>query len=39
MTYDYILQSINFPEEFYVGVTGDLKARLAGRAFAKRHFR
>lgn len=28
MFYVYILQSINFPEHFYVGCTGDLKRRL-----------
>jgi putative endonuclease len=26
--YVYILQSINFPERFYVGITHDLRARL-----------
>ena len=28
MFYVYILQSINFPEHFYVGCTNDLKRRL-----------
>jgi predicted GIY-YIG superfamily endonuclease len=28
MKYVYILQSITFPERFYSGVTGDLKARI-----------
>ena len=28
MFYVYILQSINFPEHFYVGYTNDLKRRL-----------
>ena len=28
MYYTYILQSINFPEHFYVGYTDDLKRRL-----------
>lgn len=28
MTYVYILQSISDPERFYVGATGDLRARL-----------
>ena len=28
MYYNYILQSINFPEHFYVGYTDDLKRRL-----------
>jgi putative endonuclease len=28
-TYVYILQSLAFPDRFYVGVTHDLKARLA----------
>ena len=28
MYYTYILQSINFPECFYVGYTNDLKRRL-----------
>jgi predicted GIY-YIG superfamily endonuclease len=29
MKYVYILQSSDFPDRHYVGVTGDLKARLA----------
>ncbi|MGG6896974.1 GIY-YIG nuclease family protein [Rhizobium sp. BR 315] len=29
MKYVYILQSRDFPDRHYVGVTGDLKARLA----------
>jgi len=28
MLYVYILQSIAFPEHFYVGITHDLRARL-----------
>jgi len=28
MFYVYILQSVNFPEHFYVGYTADLKKRL-----------
>lgn len=28
MKYVYILQSCNFPDRYYVGITGDLKARL-----------
>ncbi len=28
MFYVYLLRSINFPERFYVGRTGDLKRRL-----------
>ena len=28
MFYVYILQSVNFPERFYVGSTNDLKRRL-----------
>ena len=28
MFYVYILQSINFPENFYIGYTADLKQRL-----------
>ncbi len=28
MFYVYVLQSINFPEHFYVGFTNDLKKRL-----------
>ncbi len=28
MFYVYVLQSISFPEHFYVGVTNDLKKRL-----------
>jgi predicted GIY-YIG superfamily endonuclease len=28
MTYVYILQSITAPEHFYVGVRGDLRARM-----------
>jgi putative endonuclease len=28
MTYVYILQSIEYPERYYVGATGDLRARL-----------
>ena len=28
MFYVYLLQSVNFPERFYVGCTGDLKRRL-----------
>jgi putative endonuclease len=28
MTYVYILQSIEIPDRFYVGVTGDLPSRL-----------
>jgi len=28
MTYVYILRSIEFPDRHYVGVTGDLRARL-----------
>jgi len=28
MTYVYILQSINFPDKHYVGITEDLKHRL-----------
>jgi len=30
MTYVYILQSTEFPDSFYAGVTQDLKARLKG---------
>ncbi|MEQ8285750.1 GIY-YIG nuclease family protein [Thalassospira sp.] len=29
MYYVYILQSLNTPEHFYVGITGDLNKRLA----------
>ncbi len=29
MKYVYILQSLDFSEHFYVGITGDLKSRLA----------
>jgi predicted GIY-YIG superfamily endonuclease len=29
MKYVYLLQSIDFPDQTYVGVTDDLKARLA----------
>jgi predicted GIY-YIG superfamily endonuclease len=29
MKYVYILQSITFPEKFYVGSTNDLKRRMA----------
>ena len=29
MTYVYILQSVSEPDRFYVGVTDDLKERLA----------
>lgn len=29
MKYVYILQSHDFPDRYYIGVTGDLKARLA----------
>ena len=28
MTYVYILQSVAFPEHYYVGITGELRARL-----------
>ena len=28
MTYVYILQSLGVPGHFYIGVTGDLRARL-----------
>jgi hypothetical protein len=28
MKYVYILESLSFPGRFYVGVTGDLRARL-----------
>ena len=28
MTYVYILQSLEHPERYYVGVTADLRARL-----------
>ena len=28
MTYVYILRSLQTPERFYVGVTGDLRSRL-----------
>lgn len=28
MTYVYIFQSSDFPERYYVGVTGDLRSRL-----------
>jgi putative endonuclease len=28
VTYVYILQSLGHPERYYVGVTGDLRARL-----------
>ncbi len=29
MKYVYILQSVEFPDRYYVGVTSDLKSRLA----------
>ncbi len=29
MKYVYILQSLDSPEHFYVGITGDLKSRLS----------
>ena len=29
MKYAYILQSLEFSERYYIGVTGDLKSRLA----------
>ena len=29
MKYVYLLESINYPEEFYVGLTDDLRARFA----------
>ena len=29
MTYVYILQSINVPDQYYIGWTSDLRARLA----------
>jgi len=29
MRYVYLLQSIDYPEETYVGMTGDLRSRLA----------
>ena len=28
MTYVYILRSLEFPERYYVGITGDLRSRL-----------
>jgi len=28
MTYVYILQSVHFPQDFYVEITGDLEERL-----------
>jgi putative endonuclease len=28
MTYGYVLRSISNPEHYYVGITGDLRARL-----------
>jgi predicted GIY-YIG superfamily endonuclease len=28
LTYVYILQSVAFPERYYIGVTGDLRSRL-----------
>ena len=28
MTYVYILQSVEIPERYYVGITGDLRCRL-----------
>jgi predicted GIY-YIG superfamily endonuclease len=28
MTYVYILQSTDYPDRFYIGATGDLRARL-----------
>jgi putative endonuclease len=28
MTYVYILRSVEFPERYYVGITGDLRSRL-----------
>jgi putative endonuclease len=28
MTYVYVLRSISDPEHYYVGITGDLRARL-----------
>ena len=29
MTYVYILQSLEYPDKYYVGATADLRARLA----------
>ena len=29
MTYVYILQGITFPDHFYVGITNDLRTRIA----------
>ncbi|MFL4968500.1 MAG: GIY-YIG nuclease family protein [Xanthobacteraceae bacterium] len=29
MKYVYLLESINFPEEIYIGLTDDLRARFA----------
>ena len=29
MTYVYVLASVGFPDHFYVGVTDDLRSRLA----------
>jgi len=33
--YVYILESINFPKRFYVGITKDLKERLASHNAGK----
>jgi predicted GIY-YIG superfamily endonuclease len=29
MRYVYLLESINFPDEIYIGLTGDLRKRLS----------